>query len=1308
MVLVASMGFATVAPNLVWDSRVIVANASTSDLAISEQSGWLESAYAEFKGVSGAVGYKAYVKQANQADSAYTQIDDTLIRQYASNWRVDAVGLKAGSYVIKVEAVMKDGSKVTATTQNLNVSAYDRSGFAFSKNSQYGSGSGAYNDDGTLKSGAQVVYVTPETAKTCTATVGGTTVTGFQSILDEKQKTGDTAPIDFRIVGCVTLNDLDHISSSAEGIQIKGKKAYGEMNITIEGIGEDATVSGFGFLVRNAGNVEFRNLGVMNFLDDGISLDTKNCNIWVHNCDLFYGSVGGDADQAKGDGSIDVKGASTNVTLSYNHFWDSGKCSLCGMSDSAEFLVTYHHNWFDHSDSRHARIRVASVHLYNNYYDGNAKYGVGTTKGSSAFVEANYFRNCKNPMMSSLQGTDARAEAGTFSGENGGMIKAYANEIVGAKSVVYANSNAGSEAADSTSFDAYLVSNRSDTVPSSYKTLAGGTTYNNFDTSSSYDLGVSAANVDKASDVPAKVTTYAGRVNGGDFKWTFTDEDDQLYAVNTALKSALVNYKSSVVAIGGYKGVVGAGSGNDQPSTQATTKATTAATTKATTASSTTKATAATTKATTAATTKATTATSTSTSKYMFNPSKGLSNSYFTVAGSIVTDKGTASVNGSTISSAVKFDSKGSLKFKTSSDKAKLTLYVKAKADGAYLTLNSNKVSGITTSVQAITIDLAKAGDYSLVKGSGECYLFYAIVEEGSSTAATTKATTKAAETKTVENVLNVSETGTISEFFDVTGNTTSKAGSVSYNGLTLKRAIKLESSTQIKFATSSDNATLTIVLNSANSKDVKIDGKVVTADSNGVVTKTLSKGSHIINKANTGNLYYISLKETSEVTSPAKTDDSSTSTSMSEGDIYVSPAGTSTGKGTEVSPMDLVTAINTVKPGNTIYMASGTYQVYKTYGAPIVIAEDNSGSEGKYKTIRPVAGGDVTLDFAGMTEEGSNRGVVLDGSYWYFYNIDITNAGDNGMLLSGDHNKLELCQFYGNHDSGLQISRYNTNYSDISQWPSYNLIKNCTAFNNKDDATCENADGFAAKLTCGEGNVFDGCMSYCNSDDGWDLYAKPATGSIGVVTIKNCVAFGNGKLTNGEGSANGDMNGFKLGGSNGACPTPHVVENCLAFNNGATGFTDNGNGGAIKMSNCLAANNGLYDSQKANFMCYRTSQDATFKNLVSYNSSSNKASDKFKGTLTNCSYFYKGLATNYYCNSLTLSGTAVKYTGSEANSKPITAADFVSVTVPGYNNGAYATNYHEIFRNADGSINMNGLFQIASSSKLAGMGADL
>ena len=71
-------------------------------------------------------------------------------------------------------------------------------------------------------------------------------------------------------------------------------------------------------------------------------------------------------------------------------------------------------------------------------------------------------------------------------------------------------------------------------------------------------------------------------------------------------------------------------------------------------------------------------------------------------------------------------------------------------------------------------------------------------------------------------------------------------------------------------------------------------------------------------------------------------------------------------------------------------------------------------------------------------------------------------------------------------------------------------------------------------------------------------------------------------------------------------------MENCLAFNNGATGFTDNGNGGAIKMSNCIAVNNGMYDTTKANFMCYRTSEDAEYTNIVSAAASKNAATDQF------------------------------------------------------------------------------------------------
>lgn len=1161
--------------------------ASAKTLSITEAAGWLETAYAEWTPVDGAAGYMAYVKKASESDAAFVQLDSELIRQYAGYWRADAPGLAAGSYVMNIVAVMKDGSRISCKTGTLDVKAHDRSGFAFSSKSKYGTGSGAYNDDGTLKSNAQVVYVTADTAKTCKAVVGGKEITGFQSILDAKQKDTTGTPIDFRIIGRVSLNDLDHISSSAEGIQIKGKSAYAQMNITVEGIGEDAAVHGFGFLVRNAGNVEFRNFALMAFMDDGISLDTKNCNIWVHNMDIFYGSTGGDSDQAKGDGSVDVKGASTNVTISYVHFWDSGKCSLCGMSDSAEFLVTYHHNWFDHSDSRHARIRVASVHLYNNYYDGNAKYGVGTTKGSSAFVEANYFRNCKNPMMSSLQGSDARADKGTFSGENGGMIKAYGNVVEGASNLVYANSDAGTMSADPKSFDAYLASSRDEQVPSSYTTVAGGTKYNNFDTSSSYDIGVKASAVDKAEDVPAVVTKYAGRMNGGDFKWTFSASDDTNYSVDTALKSAVVSYKSSARAIGGYNGKAEIPA---ETTTQApTVKPTEKATEKATQAP--------TVKPTEKATEKA-------------------------------TEKET----------------------------------------------------------QAPTVK------------------------------PTEKETQSLAPSVTETKIHNFTKNGKTSSYFKITGNLSKSKGKVTYNGLKLTKCLKIESSTKITFKTDSD-AKLTLVFNASNSSAIKVDGREYALD-NGILNIEIKAGEHSITKADPANLFYIevsSKKSSSEETTTEKASESTTQAPTEkpsdsrpetpvESDIYVSPSGKASAAGSKNDPMDFVTAINKISAGKTIYMAEGTYKYTQT----ILINENNSGKEGAYKTVKALGGKKVTIDFDGMAEAGANRGIVLDGSYWHFYGIDICNAGDNGMLLSGDHNILELCQFYANHDSGLQISRYNTSYNTIDKWPSYNRILNCTAFNNKDEATAENADGFAAKLTCGEGNVFDGCISYCNSDDGWDLYAKPATGSIGVITIRNCVAFGNGKLTDGTGSANGDMNGFKLGGSNGACPTPHIVENCLAFNNGATGFTDNGNGGAISMKNCTAVNNGVFNSAKANFMCYRTSSGAKYTNLVSYMADSRTgATDQFLGTVTNSIYNYKGVGT-YWVNSWKATGGKTKYTGSEANDHKITSSDFVSTTIPGYNasKGSYATDYHTTLRNADGSINMNGLFQLRSSSDIARTGA--
>lgn len=519
-------------------------------IQITEAKGWQESAYLKWAPFEGASSYNVYVDDK--------KIDAQLVRQYKSYYRADVLGLKEGTYSVKVVPVNAEGKEIAGanTASNLVVKSYNREGFAHFKYA----GVGAYNNDGTLKAGAKVLYITAKTAKTVSTTVNTgklETITGLQSIIDAYQKGEDTTPIVFRIIGKVSLSDLDKISSSAEGLQIKGKGAHSVMNMTFEGVGDDATVYGFGFLLRNTKSVEFRNFAIMRCLDDAMSLDTDNSHVWIHNMDLFYGKKGGAADQAKGDGTVDIKGDSKYVTVAYNRFWDNGKASMCGMkSETGENWITYHHNWFDHSDSRMARVRTMSVHMYNNYYQHNDVYGIGATSGSSIFMESNYFDAVKRPIMSSLQGTDAKGD-GTFSGEKGGLIKAYGN--------VFANKPANFSyipyAENNTSFDAYEVSNPSEQVPTSVKTLVGGTSYNNFDTNPSLMYAYAA---DKAEDVPSIVEGFygAGRLNHGDIDFVIPDETVVTNGHQQpwpALASILDAYTSGVVKVFGESNASGEG-----------------------------------------------------------------------------------------------------------------------------------------------------------------------------------------------------------------------------------------------------------------------------------------------------------------------------------------------------------------------------------------------------------------------------------------------------------------------------------------------------------------------------------------------------------------------------------------------------------------------------------------------------------------------------------------------------------------------------------------------------------------------------
>ena len=653
-------------------------------IQITEAKGWQESAYLKWAPFEGASSYNVYVDDK--------KIDAQLVRQYKSYYRADVLGLKEGTYSVKVVPVNADGAEIAGanTASNLVVKSYNREGFAHFKYD----GVGAYNNDGTLKAGAKVLYITARSAKTVSTTVNTgklETITGLQSIIDAYSKGKDKTPIAFRFIGKISLSDLDHISSSAEGLQIKGAK----MNMTFEGVGDDATVYGFGFLLRNATSVEFRNLAIMRCLDDAMSLDTDNSHVWIHNMDFFYGKKGGAADQAKGDGTVDIKANSQYITVAYNRFWDNGKASMCGMkTESGPNYITYHHNWFDHSDSRMARIRTMSVHMYNNYYLHNDVYGVGATMGSSVFMESNYFDATKRPIMSSKQGTDAKGD-GTFSGENGGLIKAYGNVFANKPDnfsyVPYAENN--------TSFDAYEVSDPSEQVPTSVKTLVGGTSYDNFDTNPSLMYAYAA---DKAADVPAIVEGFygAGRLNHGDIDFVIPDETLVTNGHQQpwpALASLLDSYTSGVVKVFGESNAAGEGGSTGGGETGGSTGGTEGG---------------------------STVTPIEGTVLVTFTDSKP-SSSIVTVSGNYSTSKGTATIDGTSYSTCVKMESATNISV-TVDKKVTMTLYfssadtkTNAKIDGKK-PAEVNAVIDSTTKTMTVTLD---AGSHTITK-QDTCNLF--------------------------------------------------------------------------------------------------------------------------------------------------------------------------------------------------------------------------------------------------------------------------------------------------------------------------------------------------------------------------------------------------------------------------------------------------------------------------------------------------------------------------------------------------------------------------------------------------------
>lgn len=482
----------------------------------------------------------------------------------------------------------------------------------------------------------------------------------------------------------------------------------------------------------------------------------------------------------------------------------------------------------------------------------------------------------------------------------------------------------------------------------------------------------------------------------------------------------------------------------------------------------------------------------------------------------------------------------------------------------------------------------------------------------------------------------------------------------------------------------------------------------------------------------------------------------------------YVAPGvARGEGSGTESDPYELWWILSQeespLAAGDTVLVKPGVYNEFNR-----IRITQKSGEFNNYITVKNASKTEkAVIDFSDMPFGSTLRGVQIDTDFWHWQGIDICGAGDNGMYIGGSYNVIENCEFYRNRDTGLQLGRPDGGPNHINDWPSYNLIKNCTSYNNYDNETYgENADGFAAKLTVGYGNIFDGCIAYRNSDDGWDLFAKVDSGNIGAVIMYNCVAFENGYIAETQEefhkhfknyntemnevnmksylTKDGDGNGFKLGGS--VMEGDVFMYNCLSFNNRMHGVTDNSNPGVLSVSNTTVFNNSAgiddnpssptfgqiisdgagisSDGQSGNInMARHATSYNLFSRILSVNSGlETVAPDEYRGSAEYCYFDLVSGKANKIGEVVDASSIDEPYAQKGEKVDSIKADIFAKLPVEWadaeggqnvYNlSGKGNSNVHKLYRNADGSINMGDMLRITDYTKLFGndnkIGCDL
>ena len=1019
-----------VAGLLVVSNLAIVAPSMTyaaSASGFTTYGGWNEMMYATIKGVKDAD--VTAVSYSGPVSGSLTGEDfEYLVRDTADGARVDVMGLKPGTYTLNVTT--KTG---TYTQSGIEVNAQDRSGYA---HYNYTDGVGAYNDDGTLKDNAIVLYVTDENKNTVTLSYGGVTVSGIGNILNSvgkacgeagheteckkvsKGKTyygkGNTnqgilqllaennIPLVIRMVGAVSESGLYKTGTWAaanagliDGLTDYDSNDYGgsvgdnghmarmksAKDVTIEGVGTDAAMDGWGIHFMSetsttaAGlgkNFEVRNLTFMNQPEDAIGMEGVQ------------------------DGSVITAPVercwihnNEYLTVSYNYFEGCHKTNLVGSSDtSLQYNLTYHHNIWKGCKARQPLGRQANMHFYNNQFIGTTDYAMNTRANAYIYSEYNLFFMTKNPM-------DVRS----------GAIKSYND-----------------------SFSSCIGAMTGTVVTDKSTKVTSGNKYENFDTdaalsyipSGTYQLQTSvtdAAKVLKAYNgcMPEKVKktenvtasecsllSYCAPgvtpINISDYPYTAEPGklSKTVYAftvggtvdVTVSFASEDLTTTGCLVNETGECFQVGSGTVTGLPA-----------------------------------------------GTYMVMPYNVQSggNGVNPAAGTFKD----MTINSITINAA---DPNAHYHHYVS----EVTKQATCAEEGVitYTCTATNGTCDKKTYTEVIPKTAHTYGEWKVVKEATE-------TEEGLKSHSCTvcgaeetasipkKGSTGGTETPEVptgdSKVHNFTTSGANSSFFVISGNLASNKGTVTYNGLTLTQCLKMESSTSIKF-TASSKGTLTLVFGESG-KNVKINGKKNASDSNCIVTVDVAAGSVEITKGDTMNLFYIIYTPEKTIPTPDPVEKKNGLSKAEDGNYYYYADDVVDTSFTGFADCD----------NERMYVKNGkvdtTYTSVEQDGADWVYVE-NGKIRYDYTGIRQnsngwwrIEDGKVNFNFTGLADNENGRFYIQNGKVNFEY-TNLIQDGADWVYVKNGHVKNDYTGFAENENGRfyLENGKVNFGYTNVIQ----------------------------------------------------------------------------------------------------------------------------------------------------------------------------------------------------------------------------------------------------------------------------------